>query len=136
MVSSTVLLPQLQYHMLTPCRPSSHDPFLFLPSGIWHTSIVFNSREIYYGQGILESRPGTTHHGRPIQVIPMGTTSIDTETFNEYLDGLREVYTADKYHLLEFNCNTFTQDVVGFLTGAEYPAWISSKLHLSAFPFW
>lgn len=29
--------------------------------GIWHTSVVVFGREVYYGQGILESRPGTTH---------------------------------------------------------------------------
>lgn len=36
------------------------------------------------------------------------------------------MYTPSKYHLIEFNCNHFTADVVGFLTGAEIPAWISS----------
>lgn len=37
------------------------------------------------------------------------------------------MYTPSKYHLIEFNCNHFTADVVGFLTGAEIPAWISSR---------
>lgn len=37
------------------------------------------------------------------------------------------MYTPSKYHLIEFNCNHFTADVVGFLTGAEIPAWISSE---------
>ena len=29
--------------------------------GIWHTSVVAWGREVYYGQGILESQPGRTH---------------------------------------------------------------------------
>jgi hypothetical protein len=29
--------------------------------GIWHTSVVVYGREVYYGQGILESVPGMTH---------------------------------------------------------------------------
>jgi hypothetical protein len=29
--------------------------------GIWHTSVVVYGREVYYGQGILESKPGMTH---------------------------------------------------------------------------
>jgi hypothetical protein len=110
-------------------------PLSPLSPGIWHTSIVYNSREIYYGQGILESRPGTTHHGRPLQVLSMGETAIDPETFDEFIDGLRDRFTAEKYHLLEHNCNTFTAELVQFLTGAEYPAWISSELRSPSFLF-
>lgn len=86
----------------------------------------------------------------------MGDTALDEETFNEYLDGLRDHYRADKYHLLDFNvsgrsgaaasrlkrlsllkvstfarqCNSFTADVVGFLTGGTIPASISSEHRL------
>ena len=78
--------------------------------------------EIFYGQGIaVVSPPGTTHHGRPRKVLPMGTTNVDKKTLMEYVQGLREVYTAEKYHLLEYNCNTFTNEVVGFLTGGRIP---------------
>ncbi|KAG6889127.1 hypothetical protein C0992_006349 [Termitomyces sp. T32_za158] len=54
----------------------------------------------------------------------MGETAIDEETFGEYLTEMREHYTADKYHLLDFNCNSFTNDVVGFLTGGSIPEFI------------
>ncbi|KZT11835.1 DUF862-domain-containing protein [Laetiporus sulphureus 93-53] len=89
--------------------------------GIWHTSVVVFEREIFYGQGILETRPGQSHHGRPLEVIDMGETAIDEDIFNEYLNEMRQHYTADKYHLLEFNCNSFTNDVIGFLTGGSIP---------------
>ncbi|KAJ9110652.1 hypothetical protein QFC19_001481 [Naganishia cerealis] len=88
--------------------------------GIWHTSVVVFGREIYYGQGILES------HGQPVRQIDCGVTEIPEEMFDEYLDDLRSSYTASKYHLLDFNCNSFTADVVGFLTGNEIPEWITS----------
>lgn len=35
-------------------------------------------------------------HGVPMQVVDMGETSLDEETFNEYISELREHYTADK----------------------------------------
>lgn len=35
-------------------------------------------------------------HGQPLQIIDMGETAIDEETFNEYLEEMREHYTADK----------------------------------------
>ena len=33
------------------------------------------------------------------------------KVFIEYIESLREIYTAEKYHLLDNNCNTFTNDV-------------------------
>ncbi|KZV98863.1 DUF862-domain-containing protein [Exidia glandulosa HHB12029] len=92
--------------------------------GIWHTSVVVFGNEVFYGQGISITRPGGSHHGRPLQIVDMGETALDEATFNEYLDEMRSLYTADKYHLLDFNCNSFTNDVVGFLTGGSIPAWI------------
>ncbi|KAL4258141.1 DeSI family protein [Pleurotus pulmonarius] len=92
--------------------------------GIWHTSVVVFNREVFYGQGIMTAAPGRSHHGTPLRVIDMGETSLDEATWNEYLDDMRDHYTADKYHLLDFNCNSFTNDAVGFLTGRAIPDFI------------
>ncbi|KAK4047933.1 hypothetical protein OIV83_005117 [Microbotryomycetes sp. JL201] len=89
--------------------------------GIWHTSLVLWDMEVFYGQGISIMRPGSTHHGQPVKKLDMGTTLIDKDTFMEYIHGLREQYTASAYHLLEFNCNTFTNDVLGFLNNRSIP---------------
>lgn len=78
-------------------------------------------------------------HGTPVQKIDCGetrmwssrmplTADIDPETFQEYLASLADMYTASAYHLMDFNCNNFTADVVGFLTGAETPKWITGKI--------
>ncbi|KAF9019182.1 DUF862-domain-containing protein [Hymenopellis radicata] len=92
--------------------------------GIWHTSIVVYGKEVFYGQGIAITAPGRSHHGSPLQIVDLGETAIDQETFLEYIEELREHYTADKYHLLDFNCNSFTNDVAGFLTGNSIPDFI------------
>ncbi|KAA1479311.1 DUF862-domain-containing protein [Dentipellis sp. KUC8613] len=92
--------------------------------GIWHTSVVVFGREVFYGQGIDITRPGGSHLGQPLQLVDMGETAIDEPTFEEYLSEMRQHYTADKYHLLDFNCNSFTNDCVGFLTGGSIPSWI------------
>ncbi|KAH9924254.1 DUF862-domain-containing protein [Epithele typhae] len=92
--------------------------------GVWHTSVVIFGKEVFYGQGISITAPGQSHHGNPLHVVDVGETALDEETFNEYLEEMRDVYTADKYHLLDFNCNSFTNDCVGFLTGGSIPAWI------------
>ncbi|ELU42231.1 ATP-dependent RNA helicase DHX8 [Rhizoctonia solani AG-1 IA] len=36
-------------------------------------------------------------HGQPLQIADFGETAIDEDTFNEYLDDIREHYTADKH---------------------------------------
>jgi hypothetical protein len=90
-----------------------------------HTSLVLFGMEVWYGQGIhAVSPPGTTHvrflfssscpsladrasfpqHGTPKKRIPVGTTQLDKQTFLEYLEGLRESYTSERYHLLTWNC--------------------------------
>ncbi|CAM0140013.1 hypothetical protein VKS41_007315 [Umbelopsis sp. WA50703] len=93
--------------------------------GIWHTSVVVFGQEYYYGQGIMNSIPGTTPHGQPIQVVDMGETHLTEEIFIEYLNSISSEFTAEKYHLLDFNCNTFTNDICQFLTGASIPDHIT-----------
>ncbi|KAJ3158355.1 hypothetical protein HDU86_002820 [Geranomyces michiganensis] len=92
---------------------------------IYHTAVVVYGTEYYFGQGIMESRPGQTHHGVPLEVIPMGNTEIPREVFLEYLQELKKVWTADKYHLLDNNCNTFSNELCNFLVGKDIPPHIT-----------
>ena len=74
--------------------------------GIWHTSVVLYGKEVYFGQGIaIESPPASTHHGKPIEIIPMGCTNLSEEVFFEYIESIRPAWTAEKYHLLDNNCS-------------------------------
>lgn len=41
----------------------------------------------------MTSAPGTTQHGRPLEVIDMGETYLPLEVFIEYLESLRSEYT-------------------------------------------
>lgn len=94
--------------------------------GIWHTSVVVYNTEYYYGQGISLARPGTTHHGAPLRKIDMGMTQLPADVVRDYVESLRGTYTAEKYHLLDYNCNTFTNDMCSFLVGKSIPSYISS----------
>ncbi|KAI8345374.1 PPPDE putative peptidase domain-containing protein [Blakeslea trispora] len=94
--------------------------------GIWHTSVVVFGKEYFFSQGIMTAVPGSTHHGQPLQVIDIGETHLPEEVVTDYIDSLRPVYTAEKYHLLDFNCNTFSNDVCQFLCGKSIPSHITS----------
>ncbi|KAI0244462.1 hypothetical protein L0F63_001760 [Massospora cicadina] len=96
------------------------------PKALRHTSVVVYGKEIYYGQGIFVVNPGTTHHGPPLEIVDLGTTELPEEVFFEYLEELQDSYTPEKYHLLDFNCNHFSNEVVGFLNGSQIPDHIQS----------
>ncbi|EGG15511.1 hypothetical protein DFA_10353 [Cavenderia fasciculata] len=89
--------------------------------GIWHSGIVVYDREWYFGGGILNDRPLATPYGRPVQVINLGTTEITSDLFKEFLDGVRDRFRMDTYHLLENNCNHFTNECSQFLLGQPIP---------------
>ncbi|KAI8609462.1 PPPDE putative peptidase domain-containing protein [Chytriomyces sp. MP71] len=93
--------------------------------GIWHTAVVVFGKEVYFGQGITSEAPGTTPHGHLVERIDMGETAIPEDVFWEYIDSMRETWTAEKYHLLENNCNNFSNEVCQFLVGKKIPNHIT-----------
>ncbi|KAL2815148.1 PUL domain-containing protein [Aspergillus granulosus] len=88
---------------------------------IYHTSLVFNNVEYYFGQGIQTARPGSTHHGQPMEKIHMGKSELPFEVIEEYLQSLATIYTPESYDLFLHNCNNFTQDLAMFLLGKSIP---------------
>lgn len=62
---------------------------------IYHTSIVLNGVEYYFGQGIQMAVPGSTHHGQPMEVVRLGRTELPMEVVEEYIASLGEVYTPE-----------------------------------------
>ena len=68
---------------------------IILPDAVYHTSLVFGGIEYFFGQGVQTCYPGTTHHGAPMEIIPMGETSLPIEIILEYLDSLKQIYTPE-----------------------------------------
>jgi hypothetical protein len=62
---------------------------------VYHTSIVIQGVEYFFGQGIRMVRAGTTHHGQPMEVVELGKTDIPPEDIQAYLEILKETYTAE-----------------------------------------
>jgi thiol-disulfide isomerase/thioredoxin len=93
---------------------------------IYHTAIVFNNVEYFFGQGIHRKIPGSTHHGRPMSVVKLGRTDLPIDVVDEYVESLEAIYTAESYDLFLHNCNNFTQDLAMFLVGKSIPDEIRS----------
>jgi thiol-disulfide isomerase/thioredoxin len=93
---------------------------------VYHTSIVLENIEYYFGQGVQTCRAGATHHGRPMETIKLGKTDLPMEVILEYLESLKEVYTPESYDLFAHNCNNFSNDFAMFLVGKGIPDHITS----------
>jgi thiol-disulfide isomerase/thioredoxin len=93
--------------------------------GIWHTSVVVFGKEICFGQGIQIFQPEITPYGAPVEKISLGQTMIPADVFWEYIETMKTIWTADKYHLLDNNCNTFSDEVCQFLVGSGIPKHIT-----------
>jgi hypothetical protein len=68
---------------------------------VYHTSIVMGNVEYVYDGGIKTVDPANTHLGRPMQILELGTTELPMDVIMEYLDSLKEVYTAQVCLLCE-----------------------------------
>ena len=62
---------------------------------VYHTALVFGGVEYFFGAGLQTTYPGSTHHGQPMEIIPMGRTELEIEVILEYLESLKEIYTAE-----------------------------------------
>ncbi|MCJ1337964.1 hypothetical protein MMC09_003248 [Bachmanniomyces sp. S44760] len=93
---------------------------------VYHTSLVFEGVEYFFGQGIQTCYPGATHHGRPMEVISLGSTELPLEIVLEYLESMKGIYTPESYDLFMHNCNNFTHDFSMFLLGKGIPDHITS----------
>lgn len=93
---------------------------------VYHTAVVFNNTEYFFGAGVQSCRPGATHHGQPMEIVPMGKTELPLDTVLDYLDSLKQIYTAESYDLFAHNCNNFSADFCQFLVGKSIPDHITS----------
>ncbi|RAH44947.1 bifunctional C97 family peptidase/thioredoxin family protein [Aspergillus brunneoviolaceus CBS 621.78] len=93
---------------------------------IYHTSLVLNEVEYYYGQGIQTAVPGSTHHGQPMEKLHLGQTELPLDVIEEYIQSMAEIYTPESYDLFLHNCNNFTQDLAMFLLGKGIPEHIQN----------
>jgi len=50
---------------------------------VYHTALVFGGVEYFFGQGVQTSYPASTHHGRPMEILPMGQTSLPMDVILE-----------------------------------------------------
>eukprot|EP01063_Lacrimia_lanifica_P016726 TRINITY_DN23275_c0_g1_i1.p1 TRINITY_DN23275_c0_g1~~TRINITY_DN23275_c0_g1_i1.p1 ORF type:complete len:746 (+),score=167.93 TRINITY_DN23275_c0_g1_i1:121-2358(+) len=109
----------------------SDDVFGETVRGFWHTGVVVFGREYFFEGGITSVPAGRTRFGRPKgqhnKKIVVGHTDLMRAEFERWVrQRERELYGKLCYHLVEKNCNHFTNEAVQFLTGKGIPQDILS----------
>lgn len=67
----------------------------FQLDAIYHTSIELDGREYVYDGGIVAIVPGSSHLGRPLQRLHLGTTHLPMDVIEEFLDSIRPIFTFE-----------------------------------------
>lgn len=93
--------------------------------GIWHTAIVVYGKEFAFGQGVSAfPMPGCTPYGNPVEKKFLGNTTIDEDTFLQFIQDMGHRFNEYSYDLLENNCNNFSEEAAVFLTGCSIPDYV------------
>lgn len=95
--------------------------------GIWHTTVHVYDMEYFYGGGILCLEPcefDKSYNMEPVKIIDMGITEVDQSLFHDYLNSIQDQFSVDKYNLVSWNCNHFTNTICNFLLGKNIPDYI------------
>jgi PPPDE putative peptidase domain/PUL domain len=93
---------------------------------IYHTSIVVYNTEYYFGGGICADPPYRTPYGTPMDTLALGTTTRSTDDFRAFLRSISAQFSMQTYHLLENNCNNFSDACAKYLLQSDtgIPAYI------------
>jgi len=91
---------------------------------IYHTGVEVFGREFYFGGGICSDYPRQTPYGFPVQTHDMGTTSKTAEQFVVFLNSISHRFNMATYHVLDNNCNNFSNECCAFLVGKSIPQYI------------
>jgi hypothetical protein len=84
-------------------------------------------RDYFFGGGIQVMAPElvVARYGmQPVQVVPLGTTSVPMERFEDFLQQISPRFTTMTYDLLRNNCNNFSNELSMFLVGTGIPQHI------------
>ena len=76
-----------------------------------HTGVEVYGVEYFFGGGVQALPPATveaTFGLKPCEVLPLGSTAIPKEVFEDFLQEIAPRFTSETYNLFTHNCNNFS----------------------------
>jgi len=96
----------------------------FQIDGVWHTSIEAFGKEYYFQNRLCAQKAGTTPFGRCNERVSMGMTDCSEEELVEFFEASKSMWVPENYHIIENNCNNFTDWLAQFLVNKGIPSHI------------
>jgi len=104
--------------------------------GVYHCGLQIYDREYAYGghsysfSGVFEIAPKDEialgeENFKFKETITIGHTDFNHEEVREIINNLGNEFTGDRYHLLNKNCNHFTDSLAKVLCGKGIPTWVN-----------
>ncbi len=117
----------------SPHHPAQQNAYLYpLGLGIHHSGVEVHGVEYAFGghdfdaPGVFatapRAAPGTLAFREAVRI---GTTPLSPAQVQRVVRAMGSEYKGNSYHLLERNCNQFSDDLCRRLTGAPAPAWVN-----------
>ncbi|PAN07395.1 hypothetical protein PAHAL_1G332600 [Panicum hallii] len=110
---------------------SANDYLYWLGFGVFHSGIEVHGMEYGFGahdfpsSGVFEVESKTCPGFVYRRTVWLGTTDMSQEEFRTFIEKLAGKYHGNTYHLVNKNCNHFTDDVCQNLTGKPIPSWVN-----------
>ncbi|KAL4335863.1 hypothetical protein GQ457_07G010790 [Hibiscus cannabinus] len=111
----------------------------WLGLGVFHSGIQVHGMEYGFGvhkyptSGVFEVEPRSFPGFIFRKSVLVGSTDMSRSEFRLFMEQISDKYHGDTYHLIDKNCNHFTDDVCMQLTGKHIPGWVNRLARLGAF---
>ncbi|KAL1816076.1 hypothetical protein ACET3Z_018650 [Daucus carota] len=106
--------------------------------GIFHSGIEVFGMEYGFGahdlsiSGVFEAEPKSCPGYIYRCSIPLGRIDMPVSEFRNFIENVASEYHGDTYNLISKNCNHFTDDMSGRLTGRRIPGWVNRLAKLGS----
>jgi len=113
--------------------------YYLFKTGVYHSGVEIMGTEYSFGghtepvSGVFETEPKHTPNAKFKECIEMGETELSTREIQAIIDGLRSEFLGNSYHILNRNCNHFSNELCMALLKKPIPGWVNRLAYMGTY---